>query len=299
MAAVTGNFNFWNWSSEESLEKVWLRVDNPKTISATVAVLAMTLSPIIVFGNSLVILSVWRDPLKTLRLSPSNFILLSMAIADLLVGLVACPLTVYWGWAIFQKKDPAFGPLKCRSFLVNVSLAHMLLLTIDRFFALVTPLQYRIKVTRKRVGIATVTCWVYFLLFGSALGLWQKYLTIIGTIYNLHIFCTLIFILVLYFLILYCFHKYSKTAQAQDQSETNRQLMHQRERNIFKAIAIVICAFLICFIPWFVVQIIIYFCLPFYCNLSVLMLVYAFTSILMYCNSGIKPFLYAWKLPKY
>ena len=300
MAAVTGHFNFWNLTGEEALQKAWLRVGHVKTISATVAVLAMVASPVIVFGNSLVVLSVWRDPLKKLRSSPSNFIILSMAIADLQVGLVACPLTAYWGWALFLKKNPTFQPLKAVfSVLINVSVGHVLLLTIDRFFALVTPLKYRVKVTNKRVCISTGTCWIYFLLFGCAFGVWQNRYFILGTIYNLQIFCILIAILVLNFAILYSFHKHSKTTEGQDNSVGSRQMMHQRERKLFKAIAIIICAFLICFMPWFVVQLMIYICIPCSRKLSLLMLVYAFSAALMYANSGVNPFLYAWRLPKY
>ena len=210
MAAIKGNYDFWNMTSEEALLKVWLSVENAKTISATVAVLAIVMSPIIVFGNSLVVLSIWKDPLKKLWSSPSNRIIISMAIADLLVGLVACPLTGYWGWSIFQNKHPAFGTLAFFSVLINVSAGHVFLLTIDRFFALVTPLQYRVKVTNKRVWIATFSCWVYFVLFGCAFGLWQKQYVMLGTIYNLQILCILIFILVINLVILFRFHKYSK-----------------------------------------------------------------------------------------
>ena len=299
MAAVTGHFNFWNLTGEEALQKAWLRVGHVKTISATVAVLAMIVSPVIVFGNSLVILSVWKDPLKKLRPSPSNYILSSMAIADLLVGLVGCPLSVYWGWATFHQEDPPFGPLKLSFVLVNVSVGHMLLLTIDRFFALVTPLHYRVKVTNKRVCITTVSCWIYFLLFGGVFAFWDKQFTILGTIYSLQVFFILICIIVLYIVILFRFHKYSRTTGAQEGSTANRQLILQREKNVSKAIAVVICAFLSCFVPWFIVQILIYFCLPCNHNLSMLMIVYAFTAALLYANSGVNPFLYVWRLPKY
>lgn len=303
MAAVTGHFNFWNLSSEDALQKAWLRAGNAKTTSATIAILAITvtMSPIIVFGNSLVVLSVWRDPLKNLRSSPSNFILLSMGIADLLVGLVGCPLTAYWGWAVFHHEEPPFGPLASSFLLVNVSIGHMLLLTTDRFFALVTPLQYRLKVTNKRVGVATVSCWVYFLLFGCTFALWQKHFIILGTIYNLQVFLIIVCILGLYIVILYRFHKYAKTTTEalEDQSAVNRQQMLQRERTLCKAIVIIICVFFICFMPWFIVQILLYICIPCAKNLSLLMLVFAFTAGLMQANSAVNPFLYAWRLPKY
>ena len=301
MAAVTGHFNFWNLSSEDALQKAWLRAGNAKTISATIAIPAITMSPIIVLGNSLVVLSVWRDPLKNLRSSPSNFILLSMAIADLLVGLVGCPLTAYWGWAVFYHQDLPFGLFASSFLFVNVSIGHMLLLTTDRFFALVTPLQYRVKVTNKRVGIATVSCWVYFLLFGCVFSLWQKRFVILAAIYNIQVFFIIVCILGLYIVILYRFHKYVKTTTEalEDQSALHRQQILQRERTLCKAIAIIICVFLICFMPWFIVQILLYICIPCAQNLSLLWLVFAFTAGLMQANSAVNPFLYAWRLPKY
>ena len=139
MAAVTGHFNFWNLSHEDALQRAWLRAGNAKTTSATIAIIAITMSPIIVVGNLLVVLSVWRDPLKNLRSSPSNFVLLSMAIADLLVGLVGCPLTAYWGWAVFHHEDPPFAPLASSFLLVNVSVGHMLLFQPPTGFSLWSP----------------------------------------------------------------------------------------------------------------------------------------------------------------
>ena len=84
MAAITGNM------TSEDLASEWQRAGNSKAISMTIAIPSMVMCPIIIFGNLLVILSVWIDPLKKLRPSPSNHIIVSMAIADLLVGLVVC-----------------------------------------------------------------------------------------------------------------------------------------------------------------------------------------------------------------
>lgn len=299
MAAITGHFNFWNMTSEEASHKVWLRVDNAKTISTTVSAVAMIMCPIIVFGNLLVILSVWKDPMKSLRSSPSNFILLSMAVADLLVGLVACPSTLYWNWAMSHPEHQSFLPLLVGPILVNVSIGHMFLPTIDRFFALVTPFQYKVKVTNRRISIAAVACWIYFLLFGCASGLLQKYYTIIGAIYYLQILFFLVSISILYVVILCRFHRYSKTTELIEQSTVNRQVMFQRERSLLKAIAIVIFAFLLCFLPWLISQILTYFCLPCYRNLWFLLFSDALALILTFANSGINPFLYAWRLQKY
>ena len=300
MAAVRGFIDYWDMTSEEVLAKVWITIDNAQTIVITVAVLAAITFPMAAFGNVLVILSVWRDPLRKLRSSPSNLIIFSMAVADLLVGLVASPLHAFWAWALLYKyTNASFGFLKFFATLINVSVGHILLLSIDRFFAVVTPLRYRAKVTSKRVCVVFFTCWIYFLLFGFAFSLLRKHFALMGTLFNVQIFCIFICIVVINVLTLYRFHKYSHSIEALDDQHAGvpRQMILQRERTVSKAIAIVISAFLLCFIPWFVVQMTLYIC--FTCNSSLLMLVHFIAAAVIYANSAINPFLYAWRLPKY
>ncbi|KAL9984743.1 hypothetical protein ACROYT_G007076, partial [Oculina patagonica] len=218
---------------------------------------------------------------------------------DLLVGLVACPLTLYWRWALSHPEHQSFLPLLVSSTLVDVSIGHMLLLTIDRYFALVTLLLYRVKVTKRRVSIATVVCWLYFLVFGCAFGLLEKYYNIMATLHILQILCIIVCIFIMYLVMLCRFHRYSKTTELKDQSTANRRMMFQREINLWKAIAPVICAFLLCFLPWFIAQTMTYFCLPCHRNVWLLLLCNALAVIVTLANSGINPFLYAWRLQKY
>ncbi|XP_068713207.1 adenosine receptor A2a-like [Montipora foliosa] len=300
MAAVRGTVDYWNMTSEEALVQVWLNIDNAETIFTTVAVLATITFPVTTIGNSLVVLSVWMDPLRKLRSSPSNFIIFSMAVADLLVGLVASPLHAFLAWVLLHKDTNApFGFSIFFATLINVSVGHILLLSIDRFFAVVTPLQYRAKVTSKRVCVVSVTCWIYFLLFGFVFSLLRKHYWLMKTLYNVQIFCILICIVIINVFTLYRFRKYSRRTEALDEQHAGvpRQMKLKRERSVSKVIAIVISVFLLCFIPWFIVQMIMYIC--FTCNLSLLMLVHFIAASVMYVNSAINPFLYAWRLPKY
>ena len=153
MAAIVGYYNFWNLTSEKALRDAWLHLENVNSLSLTSFVLSIVMAPIIVLGNMLVLLAVWKDPLKKLRSSPSNFILVSMAVADLSVGLIVCPITAYWGWVIFDKGTSVFELsviFAINVFSVNVSFGHMFLLTVDRLLAVVKPLQYRVIITNKR-----------------------------------------------------------------------------------------------------------------------------------------------------
>ena len=55
MATVTGDLNFWNITGDSIFKQVWLSAGNSKTISRIVAISVIILSPIIVFGNLLVV----------------------------------------------------------------------------------------------------------------------------------------------------------------------------------------------------------------------------------------------------
>ncbi|CAH3016565.1 unnamed protein product [Porites evermanni] len=247
--------------------------------------------------------TVWKDPLKKLRSSPSNFILVSMALADLSVGLVVCPITAYWGWVRFEKKTAPFGLsviFAINVFSVNVSFGHMLLLAVDRLFAVVTPLEYRLKITNKRVLVGCCVCWMYFVAFGCSFLMLGDYFAIMVTIYNVQLLSILLSILIMYAVMMFHFHRYSKTIEKEQRHSIDSRLMIlKRERNVFKAITIVICAFLICYMPWFIVQLLKYLCKPCHPHLALLIILFRFSTSLTHANSFLNPILYSWRLPKF
>ena len=303
MAAVVGHYNFWTITSEKALQDAWLHLENVKPLSATSSVLSIVMAPIIVLGNLLVLLAVWKDPLKKLRSSPSNFILVSMALADLSVGLVVCPITAYWGWVIFDKGTSPFDLsviFAINVFSVNVSFGHMFLLTVDRLLAVVKPLQYRVIITNKRAVIASCVCWIYFLAFGCSFLMLRDYFAIMGAVYNVQLLSILVSMLIMYTVITIRLRRYSKTRMNKPIHSPNSLLVIlQREKRLFKAITIVICAFLICYMPWFIVQLLIYLCKPCHPHLALLMIFFGFSGSLTYANSGLNPMLYSWRLPRY
>ena len=303
MAAVVGHFNLWNITSKQALQDAWLRLENVKPLSATSSVVSIVMAPMIMLGNVLVLLAVWKDPLKKLRSSPSNVILVSMALADLSVGLVVCPLTAYWGWVIFDKGISPFDLsviFAINAFSVNVSFGHMFLLTVDRLLAVVKPLQYRVIITNKRAVIASCVCWIYFLAFGCSFLILRDYLALMAAVDTVQLLSILLSMLIMYTVIMFRFHRYSKSRINEPiYSQNNLTFILKRERRLFKAITIVICAFLICYMPWCIVQMLIYLCKPCNPHLAVLMIFFGFSTCLTYANSGLNPILFSWRLPKY
>ncbi|KAF5402829.1 7 transmembrane receptor [Paragonimus heterotremus] len=110
-------------------------------------------------GNLLVILAVGL--VKKLR-TPSNFLIVSLALSDLLVGLLVIPLTGY-----IDMVDPkhltealcdtyiSFDVLMCTASILNLCA-----ISIDRYLAITRPLQYAAKRTPQRMVLMIGSVWI-------------------------------------------------------------------------------------------------------------------------------------------
>lgn len=142
MAALLGHMNFWNASAQSVIDAFTEELKAPESRGQgkIFGLIYLTLSLITVVGNALVIIAVYKDPLKILKNSPSNLILLSLSEADLMVGLMVGPGATLWFFRI-GKAASSFGyiivVLGCTSLVVSVG--NVLLLTIDRYYALAMP----------------------------------------------------------------------------------------------------------------------------------------------------------------
>ncbi|XP_074492813.1 trace amine-associated receptor 13c-like [Sebastes fasciatus] len=92
--------------------------------------------------------------------TPTNLILLSLAVSDLLVGLSVMPV------AIASMQTCGFmGKISCASFylisfiLTSASVGNMVLIAVDRFVAICDPLRYSSMITPSRVQICVSLCW--------------------------------------------------------------------------------------------------------------------------------------------
>ncbi|UYV74791.1 CHRM5 [Cordylochernes scorpioides] len=124
-----------------------------------IAIVAGMLSLITVVGNVMVMISFKMDKqLQTI----SNYFLLSLAIADFLIGLISMPLfTMY----LLYEKWP-LGPLICDTWLAidylnsNASVLNLLVISFDRYFSVTRPLTYRVRRTTRRAAFMIACAWI-------------------------------------------------------------------------------------------------------------------------------------------
>ena len=125
-----------------------------------ISLIFAVLSLMTVAGNLFVIAAFRTEP--SLRL-PHNYFLLSLAVADLAVGAVSLPF--FGTYVIYGYRWP-MGSLACDMWLAldytmsSASAASLLLISLDRYYSIISPLAYRSLRTRKRVCIVITAAWI-------------------------------------------------------------------------------------------------------------------------------------------
>eukprot|EP00057_Strongylocentrotus_purpuratus_P026624 XP_011681098.1 PREDICTED: neuromedin-U receptor 1-like [Strongylocentrotus purpuratus] len=125
--------------------------------------------PCIVVSNALLVLAVYRH--YSLR-TPTNAIIVSLAISNLLDALVGIPLRVYatvfkFDASCFAEENTPYYFLPLIA-LSGVSFCHIVALTADRFIAVTKPLRYASLVTYRRIAIVLGCLWLLSILSNTA-----------------------------------------------------------------------------------------------------------------------------------
>ncbi|XP_061826645.1 trace amine-associated receptor 13c-like isoform X1 [Nerophis lumbriciformis] len=113
-----------------------------------------------VFLNLLVIISI--SHFRQLH-TPTKLLLLSLAVSDLLVGLLVIPGEIYMRTSCWALGDVLCSLWSYMVFTVTfASVAHMVLISADRYVAICDPLHYNTRVTVGRVRFCVCLCWFSF-----------------------------------------------------------------------------------------------------------------------------------------
>lgn len=114
-----------------------------------------------ILGNLIIILAIIKD--KKLH-KPRNYLILSLAITDLLVGLIVMPvqsfikpkLSGHWLYGLFLCEIYGFISLT----VIQTSMQHLLMIALDRYWSL-TDIAYFYRMTNCKVGFMIATAWIF------------------------------------------------------------------------------------------------------------------------------------------
>ncbi|AWO96031.1 putative trace amine-associated receptor 13c-like [Scophthalmus maximus] len=283
-----------------SLNSSCRRLMRPHAETALLYTLLASVSLLTVTLNLLVIISIshfWQ--LHT----PTNTLLLSLAVSDLVVGLLAMPVE----GLRYMETCWLLGRLMCAltpylSYcLLSASLGNMVLISIDRYLAICDPLLYSSKITLNRVKMSICLCWACSLLYNGLILMehmaWPDRFSschgecvvvishISGTLDLIFSFvgpCTVMVVLYMRVFVV----AVSQVRVIRLQTVATTVTAKKSERKAAKTLGIVIAVFLMCFCPYYYPSLA-------GVDTSTSLSYYAVLSWIMLMNSCVNPLIYS------
>ncbi|XP_070979400.1 trace amine-associated receptor 13c-like [Oncorhynchus clarkii lewisi] len=266
------------------------------------------ISAVTVFLNILVIISI--SHFKQLH-TTTNLLILSLAVSDLLVGLIVIPVTTVatmescWGFGEYFCVFQFYIAFLCAS----LSLGNLVLISIDRYVAVCDPLLYHSKITITRMTCCISITWCCCIIYRAAIiknlvnvqvpsrclnecftveGL--IWVNIVDLVITMVVPCSIIITLYLkIFVVARSQARKVFSKEAASVSGVKTVQANKSERKAAKTLSIVVVNYFICWIP----SLFLFFFFSFLIdNLTTL-----FISFLPLVNSLINPIIYAFFYP--
>ncbi|XP_027140334.1 trace amine-associated receptor 1-like [Larimichthys crocea] len=256
------------------------------------------LSVLIMFGNLLVIISIiYFKQLHT----PTNYLILSLAVADLLVGLLVLPFSTILAVSSCWDHQDLLCEVRTTFdiFLCTSSILNLCFISVDRYYAVCQPLRYRAKINVRVIVIMILVSWIVPTLNGmihAIIGVHEgqsnrkcvliQNMNSASTGPVLSFYIPAIIMLITYLKILMVAQRHARSIQNTTcQSKKSESKM---ERKATKTLAIVMGVFLTCWTPFFL-------CRTFnpFTNFIIPDAVIAIFKWLGWSNSMLNPLIYA------
>ena len=264
----------------------------------------MFATPAVLF-NVVLLISIYRDPGRNqLNQSPVTFLVVNLSVCDLLIGVVPGFGSLYYDIALFKRRgrEELAGARILLTFVgvvANVvSSCTIAAMSLDRFFAVSSPLQYKARVTKAKVKAFIAICWVYALLF-SCLSLGVSITVFVLLYCHLHVSLPLIILPVVYWKTYSAFRSHNNRVGNLADGRQAMDIVHRnRERKMISAFLLVLVLFYVTFMPQFIAQNMLVVQPSYLQAESFLFFLYTSNKFVL-VNSSLNPFVYAWRIPKY
>uniref|UniRef100_W5NL82 Trace amine associated receptor 13a n=1 Tax=Lepisosteus oculatus TaxID=7918 RepID=W5NL82_LEPOC len=261
-----------------------------------------------VCGNLLVIISI--SHFKQLH-TPTNLLLLSLAVADFLVGATVMPLSI----TTLIETCWYFGDILCSFYksldcvLISVSLCNLVLIAIDRYFAVCDPFFYSTKITVNVMYLLILLSWfisplyVIILLYvngnfsdskalnlclGECVFIMNETWATIDMVTSFILPCSVMTTLYIKIFIVAKRHAKVINSLKNNNSKDKRRnkISKKSERKAAKTLGIVVFVFLFCWVPY-------YLCVLIEEEMHTSSGVLYFLGFIVYLNSAMNPIIYA------
>ena len=150
-------------SVQGEFEKRCYVVGAPTELSFVTSSLSMIFTFTSTPGNLLIILAVVLNPNKNLR-TPFNWLLVNLATADLIVGTITNPISVYVHMKEGLKEKISIDDVRAihMSYFISCTASVLSLssLAVERYLAVRKPNTYRTNVTNKRIALTVAAVWL-------------------------------------------------------------------------------------------------------------------------------------------
>ena len=150
-------------SLQGTFEKRCLTTGAPTELSFITTSLSMVFTLTSIPGNILIILAVVLNPNKNLR-TPFNWLVVNLATADLIVGTITNPISVYIHMKEGLKEKLSAVEIKAihMSYFISCTASVLSLssLAVERYLAVRKPNTYRTNVTNKRIILTVAGVWL-------------------------------------------------------------------------------------------------------------------------------------------
>ncbi|XP_049450716.1 trace amine-associated receptor 13c-like [Epinephelus fuscoguttatus] len=241
--------------------------------------------------------------------TPTNILLLSLAVSDFLVGLLVIP-----GELLLKTSCWLFGDIVCTLcgyicfIIVSSSVGNMVLISVDRYVAICDPLHYTTRITVRRVKFCVCLCWL-----GAAL-YWFHFikddLTQPGRYNSCHGECVTVIVvqhfsvaidlvisfiapitvvIVLYMRVFVVAVSQARAMRSHITAVTLQLSVSQKKKKselkAARTLGVLVIVFLICYCP--------YFCVALAGDNLVNSIFLSAVGCLFYCNSCLNPLIYA------
>ncbi|XP_070573438.1 adenosine receptor A2a-like [Ptychodera flava] len=257
-----------------------------------------------VFGNGLVIWVIYQNKrLQTI----TNYFILSLAVADFLVGSLAIPFAILTSYGLPANFEACLFMLSFLLGLCASSTFSLIGVSVDRYIAIVHPLRYHSYMTTKSAVAMIAASWFIAMIIGTLpmmgwnLGRPEEpqcfFMDVIAMEYMFFNFIVAIIVPLVVMLILYSI--IFNTARKQIRSiaalevhmpnKNDRGRGTKKELKAAKSLAVIIIFFMVCWFPIYIIDTLFLFC-PESCQVP-LQLLY-FSIFISHGNSALNPILY-------